>query len=83
VSENRVNKSVRVLGLDVEIAFGSALAKTLVQDHDAMQAQVVPIEANCRDLFERMGFSSEWRAFGRVEEGKSIPRVPGHVALAE
>jgi FkbH-like protein len=77
--------SCRVLGLDVEIAFVAALAKTLVQDHGAMQAQVVPTDANilCRDLYERMGFSQQQEGFWRVEGKSSLPVVPGHVALPE
>jgi hypothetical protein len=84
VPANRLNDSARVLGLDAEIAFAAALAKTLVQDHGAMQAQVVPTDANilCRDLYERMGFSRQLQGFWRVN-GKSQPVVPGHVALAE
>jgi hypothetical protein len=71
---------VRVLGLDVEIAFGSALAKTFVRDHAAIQAQVAPIDANCRDLFERMGFSQ--RVEGFLARGGRQIHAPS-VALAE
>jgi hypothetical protein len=63
--------------------FAEAFAKTLVQGHGAMQAQVIPTDANtlCRAIYECTGFSPQlgfWR-----EDAKSLPVVPGHVALAE